>query len=139
MLVQRLSSISGKINSMELNVTQAQLNQYDKGGVLLQNVFPNLKPDEREFIKTGITKQEWNEMFGDPEEAKQVEVDEESEDLFEDYDNLPQEVKDVMATWDDSGDEYHECGRIEKELEAIGYSVEWGLDGQLFNLKKVVK
>ena len=139
MQVQRISSISGKINTMDLNVTQDQLDQYAQGGVFIQNVFPNLKPDEREFIKTGITKQEWNEMFGDPEEAKQVEAEEDSDDLLEDYDNLPQEVKDIMATWDDNGDEYHECGRIEKELKAIGYDVEWGLDGQLHSLKKVGK
>jgi hypothetical protein len=30
---------------------------------LIQEAFPFLSADEREFIKTGITSSEWNEMF----------------------------------------------------------------------------
>ena len=65
MQVTKVSSISGKTNSMELDITQAQLDLYAQGQELIQNVFPNLLPEEREFIKTGITPQEWNEMFGE--------------------------------------------------------------------------
>ena len=53
---------------MDLNVTQDQLDLYAQGGVFIQNVFPHLGMDEREFIKTGITPTEWTEMFGDGEE-----------------------------------------------------------------------
>jgi hypothetical protein len=31
---------------------------------LIQDIFPNLPHGEREFIKTGITPQEWEELFG---------------------------------------------------------------------------
>jgi hypothetical protein len=36
-------------------------------GELLQNAFPFLNPDEREFLLTGTTPEEWNAMFGEGE------------------------------------------------------------------------
>jgi len=68
MKVQRKSTISGKLYVMDLDVTQEQLDRYAEGRELLQNVFPNLRPDEREFIKSGITPEEWNDMFKYDEE-----------------------------------------------------------------------
>ncbi len=64
MLVTRVSSLSGITRTMDLNVTQDQLNRYELGLGLLQNIFPDLPKEEREFIKTGITPQEWEEIFG---------------------------------------------------------------------------
>ena len=49
---------------MEIDVTPDQLWHWDHG-VPIQDAMPNLTPDEREFIKTGITPKEWDEMFGD--------------------------------------------------------------------------
>ena len=64
MLVTRVSVISRKENSMELDITQDQLNRYEFGLGLIQDIFPNLSGEEREFIKTGITPKEWEELFG---------------------------------------------------------------------------
>ena len=64
MLVTRVSSLSGISHTMDLNVTQDQLNRYEIGLGLLHDIFPDLPRDEREFIKTGITPQEWEEIFG---------------------------------------------------------------------------
>ena len=60
----RTSMLSGKTNSMELDITRDQLHAYHGEGALLQDAFPNLNADEREFIKTGITPQEWSDTFG---------------------------------------------------------------------------
>jgi len=40
------------------------MDQYDawKGGELIQNAMPNLSADEREFLMTGITPEEWATM-----------------------------------------------------------------------------
>jgi hypothetical protein len=54
--------------TMDLNVTQEQLAEYYTGNILLQNAFPQLSDSEREFIKTGITDQEWNDLFSGEEE-----------------------------------------------------------------------
>ena len=62
--IQKRSQFSGNVNSMELNVTMEQLEKYERGEGLVQNIFPNLGPDEREFLMTGATPQEWESMFG---------------------------------------------------------------------------
>jgi hypothetical protein len=64
MIIQRTSPLSGNIHSMDLNVTEEQINAY-KNGMLIQDAFPNLTADEREFIMTGITAEEWNTVFAE--------------------------------------------------------------------------
>lgn len=63
MLVTRTSPFSGKVHTMDINVTEAQIAAW-QNGELIQRAFPHLSADEREFIKTGITPQEWEETFG---------------------------------------------------------------------------
>lgn len=58
MRLKRLNPFTRKENEMELDITQEQLNRW-MNGELIQNVFKNLTPDEREFIKTGITPDSW--------------------------------------------------------------------------------
>tara|TARA_B100000959_G_C14867889_1_gene577081 strand:- start:866 stop:1090 length:225 start_codon:yes stop_codon:yes gene_type:complete len=62
--IERESPFSGNKNRMTLDVTLAQIEAW-KGGELIQNAMPNLSADEREFIKTGITPEEWENTFGD--------------------------------------------------------------------------
>ena len=63
MLVTRRSPFSQVENTMELDVTPEQLTRYEQGNELIQNVFPNLSAEHREFIMTGITPEEWNATF----------------------------------------------------------------------------
>jgi len=66
MEIIRKSPFSGVIHAMDLDVTQEQLDRFDNGrGEFVQVVFSHLSPGEREFIKTGITPEEWDAMFGD--------------------------------------------------------------------------
>jgi hypothetical protein len=64
MLITRTSPFSGKVNSMNIEVTPEEIEAYNNGE-LIQRAFPRLSADEREFIKTGITPTEWEETFGD--------------------------------------------------------------------------
>ena len=50
--------ITNITRTLDLDVTQKQLNDYENG-LLLQNAFPNLTRSQREFIKSGITDGEW--------------------------------------------------------------------------------
>ena len=68
MRIIRRSPMSGETNVMDLPVTQMQLQEWKNGG-LIQNVFPDLTPDEREFIQTGITPNEWKQVEQDMEEV----------------------------------------------------------------------
>lgn len=66
MKVTRRNFITGKIHTMDLDITQEQLDEYNSGsGRLIQNIFPNLTPVEREFLMTGTTEEEWDEAFGE--------------------------------------------------------------------------
>jgi len=64
MTITKTSSFSGNTNTMDIDVTEGQIEAW-KGGELIQRAMPNLTPDEREFIKTGITAEEWEELFGE--------------------------------------------------------------------------
>jgi hypothetical protein len=59
MKITRTSPFSGKTNTKELDITEEQIRKYQEGA-LIQNAFPNLTADEREFIMTGITPDEWD-------------------------------------------------------------------------------
>ena len=63
MLITRTSTLSGITRTLDLDVTPAQVDRYNAGGVLIQDAFPQLAKEQREFIKTGITAEEWDEMF----------------------------------------------------------------------------
>lgn len=67
---------------MDLNVTQEQLDQYESGDVLIQDVFPHLTPAEREFIMTGITEEEWNQFMAIIDDD---DMDSDFDDEFDDF------------------------------------------------------
>jgi|TARA_R110000744_G_scaffold120740_3_gene224977 hypothetical protein len=54
MLVYRTNIVSGKVNVMSLPVTQTQLDTYRFTNTLVQDVFPDLSADEREFLISGF-------------------------------------------------------------------------------------
>ncbi len=41
--------------------------RYAGGKERIQDVFPHLTADEREFLMTGITAKEWKDAFGEEE------------------------------------------------------------------------
>ena len=62
----RRSPFSGNLNTMSFPMTEEAFDAaYEKwqNGALIQNAFPNLNADQREFIMTGITAEEWDETF----------------------------------------------------------------------------
>jgi len=67
-LVQKKSMISGRVNSMLLPTTQGKIEYWIESGKLIQDVMPDLSDDHREFLMSGITPREWNDMCGDEDE-----------------------------------------------------------------------
>ena len=61
MLIERKSILSGNVNAMDIDVTPAQIDAWEQG-MLVQSAMPDLSADEREFIMTGITPNEWEGM-----------------------------------------------------------------------------
>ena len=64
MQITRTNPFTNTVNTRELDITPEQVAAYE-AGALLQNAFPNLSADYREFYKTGIDN--WDEMFGGEE------------------------------------------------------------------------
>jgi hypothetical protein len=60
--ITRCSMVSGITRTKELPVTDEQFQKYLQGACI-QDAFPNLSKADREFIKTGITDEEWEELF----------------------------------------------------------------------------
>lgn len=52
------------------------------------------------------------------------------------YETLPQNIKDILDSWDDNKDLYAECNRIGKELKPLGYEIEYGLSGDITDITK---
>jgi hypothetical protein len=67
MIIERISSLTGKHRKLEIDITPEQIKRW-KDGELIQNVAPHLTPEDREFIITGNTQEEWDAMFGDEDE-----------------------------------------------------------------------
>tara|TARA_R110000782_G_scaffold261763_2_gene353551 strand:+ start:180 stop:371 length:192 start_codon:yes stop_codon:yes gene_type:complete len=61
--IERKSMVSGKTHVQEIDVTEEQIKDWEDG-TLIQNAMPLLTTDEREYIKTGITREEWDSING---------------------------------------------------------------------------
>lgn len=66
MFLTKTSELTGNTSTMEIPMSEeefAKASALWKTGALIQNAFPSLNADLREFIKTGITPAEWNDIF----------------------------------------------------------------------------
>jgi hypothetical protein len=66
--IVRTSPFTRKQNTREIPISveaYALGMQAWKAGELIQNAFPTLSPADREFIMSGITPEEWDDMFRD--------------------------------------------------------------------------
>jgi hypothetical protein len=57
---------TGVVRELEIDCT---LEQYSKwqAGAMIQDAMPHLSADDREFVMTGITPEEWDSMFSEME------------------------------------------------------------------------
>lgn len=71
MIITKRSMISGNIHDMDIPLTEEQ---YEEGmkkrdsGALIQDAFPTLTDEQREFILSGITPEEWDSTFPEEDE-----------------------------------------------------------------------
>ena len=66
--VTRISPLTGNVNKMYLDITQEQIAEWNAPAQerrLIQDIFPNLNDDEREFIMTGYTPADWKNLHGE--------------------------------------------------------------------------
>lgn len=63
------SPLTGKINSMQLNITVNQavrIADRHLSKELIQDIVPDLSKKEREFLISGYTPEDWKTLFGEP-------------------------------------------------------------------------
>lgn len=61
--ISNKSNLTGVISSMVMLVDRADLDSWEAGNGNIQDLMPYLTPDEREFLMTGITPEEWDDTF----------------------------------------------------------------------------
>jgi hypothetical protein len=70
--ITRTSQATGITRTLDLPVTEEGLkrcwSQHPEGTEHIQNVFPDLTPGQREFLMTGMTEEEWDDMWKDDED-----------------------------------------------------------------------
>jgi hypothetical protein len=62
MKISKPSPLTGAIRHMEIDITENQIKAW-QSGTMIQEAMPNISDDEREFLLSGLTPEEWNEMF----------------------------------------------------------------------------
>jgi len=62
MQITRKSLLSGITRTLGIPVTEEQMQAW-QDGALIQRAMPNLSDDQREFILTGITADEWDDVM----------------------------------------------------------------------------
>lgn len=68
MQITRTSFVSGITRTKDIPVTMNQLQEWAEGKPI-QLVMSNLSEDDREFLMTGITPEEWDEAFYEEEDT----------------------------------------------------------------------
>lgn len=66
--VTRTSIFTRQRNSMDLPIDEPMFRVWCAGQGLVQDVFPQLNADQREFLMSGATPEEWADVFGSDEE-----------------------------------------------------------------------
>jgi len=61
MIITKVSMFSKIERSLDLDVTAEEMEAW-KSGMLIQDAMPRLNEHEREFVISGITKEEWDSM-----------------------------------------------------------------------------
>lgn len=62
MKITRTSLFTGLTRTIDLPITQEQYDSWKDDGLMVQEAFPNLTADEREFLLTGAWGSEWDEF-----------------------------------------------------------------------------
>jgi len=65
MKITKVSPLTGKSNTREINITPEKLMEVQSRQRCIQDVVPNLNADDREFLITGYIPEDWKSIFPD--------------------------------------------------------------------------
>lgn len=58
-------------------------------------------------------------------------------DLFVEYETLPAEVQALIDKYVTCDSSWANCEALEAELKPLGYTFEWGMSGEPYDLRKI--
>lgn len=62
MEITKTDPVTGKVNTLDIPVMESQIQSW-RLGAPIQDAMPDLTPDQREFIMTGIMPDSWEKIF----------------------------------------------------------------------------
>ncbi len=65
MIIQRKSILTGVVRTRDIPVNPEDMALWSGGFVSIQEAMPYLNNNDREFILTGITSEEWSKAFAE--------------------------------------------------------------------------
>lgn len=68
MTITKISPLTGFPSTMKLDITPYEYNAWKAWGYLIQDVMPQLSSEEREFLISGATQDDWDQLYGACEE-----------------------------------------------------------------------
>lgn len=70
MKVSRISPVTRRKNTLEIDITPEELREIDDpAGRCIQDIAPHLTADEREFLISGATASDWDKLFKQEERS----------------------------------------------------------------------
>jgi hypothetical protein len=63
MLIKRISNLTGNENVRDIPAEPKDIFSWEAGEGSVSELMPYLNQEDRDFIATGITKEEWNALF----------------------------------------------------------------------------
>ena len=57
------------------------------------------------------------------------------EDLFDTPELIPDNVKDILEEYQNGDFNYPDCNELELKLNSVGYTIDWGLEAEPYNLR----
>lgn len=78
MEITKRSCIDNEYYTIDIDITLEQWDQIQnrrETGIHIQKIIPHIPADQREFLITGITPTQWEELFGGLEDADTSEDD----------------------------------------------------------------
>jgi len=109
-------------------------NWANRNGYLVRNA------DEFNHIANTISPRELEKHTNKFNNGGGVEIEEEynpENDLFAKMETLPDDVREVLDRYSEEDPTYESLGAMLKELEPLGYTFEYYLDAEPFNLRKI--
>ncbi|WP_454060754.1 JAB domain-containing protein [Elizabethkingia ursingii] len=114
------------------------LSVFEKHQINPKEIESRIPPGTREYFKDLVFDLSTNlkEVLSECVDTQRANIS----DVVDGFENVPRELEEVMEKWQqkiENGLDYNDCANLQKECEALGYTFDYGLDSEPFNLRSI--